>query len=69
MVKRFGGERINPVIIGKSLVYFADADSEPDPQYTKGNEIAWERIKRFFKTHVKQFVFDLDAAVKEKIEV
>ncbi|MBA4349021.1 MAG: hypothetical protein C0415_03410 [Thermodesulfovibrio sp.] len=67
MVKRFGKERINPVHIGKSLVYFSDADSNPDPAYVKGKELKWEIIKKFFKNHVKQFVFDLDGAVKESL--
>lgn len=65
IVKRFGTERINPVHIGKSLIYFADADSESESIYTKNNETDWAVIKRFFQTHVKQFVFDLDAAEKE----
>ncbi len=65
IVKRFGTERINPVHIGKSLIYFADPDSESEPIYTKNNETDWAVIKRFFQTHIKQFVFDLDAAEKE----
>jgi hypothetical protein len=66
MVKRFGRQRISPVHIGKSLAYFSDADSDPEPSYIKGRTIKWETIKKFFKTHVKQFVLDLDAAVKEE---
>ncbi|MDH5769123.1 MAG: nucleotidyl transferase AbiEii/AbiGii toxin family protein [Nitrospirota bacterium] len=64
MVKRFGKERLNPVSIGKSLVYFSDAESNPEPQYIKGNAQDWDKIKKFFKGHVKQFVFDLDTALK-----
>lgn len=64
MVKRFGIERVNPVHIGKSLVYFSDAESNPDPEYIKGENIKWESIKVFFKEHVKQFVLDLNIAVK-----
>jgi hypothetical protein len=62
MVKRFGKERINPIHIGKSLVYFSDADSNPEPEYIKGKEISWDNVKKFFRHHVKQFVFDLDIA-------
>lgn len=65
-VKRFGPERINPVHIGKSFVYFSDADSDPEPQYLKGKEVKWDKIRKFFRSHVKQIVFDLDAAVKEQ---
>ena len=63
-VLRFGKERINPVQTGKSLVYFADADTNPDPAYRKGMELDWEDIKKFFRGHVKQFVLDLEAARK-----
>ncbi len=64
MVRRFGPERLSPVHMGKSLVYFTDADSEPDPEYMKGKDPGWERVKAFFKDHVKQLVLDLDAAIK-----
>lgn len=64
MVRRFGKERINPIHLGKSLVYFSDAESNPDPEYIKGKELSWDNVKKFFKHHVKQFVFDLDMAVK-----
>ena len=63
MVKRFGKERINPIHIGKSLVYFSDAESHPEPDFLTGKEISWTRIKEFFRNHVKQIVYDLDAAV------
>jgi len=65
MVKRFGRERINPVQIGKSLVYFADVEADPDPEYTRGNESDWQMIKTFFRNHVKQFTFDMDICVKK----
>ncbi|MBI4684894.1 MAG: nucleotidyl transferase AbiEii/AbiGii toxin family protein [Nitrospirae bacterium] len=65
MVRRFGKERISSVHIGKSLVYFSDADSQPEPEYGKGKAVNWERVKKFFKSHVRQFVFDLEAALKE----
>jgi hypothetical protein len=61
-VERFGRERINPAHIGKSLVWFADADTNPDPAYVKGRETDWDSIKKFFRTHVKQFTLDLEAA-------
>lgn len=64
MVRRFGRERINPIHIGKSLVYFSDAESNPDPEYINGKELSWDNVKKFFRHHVKQFVFDLDMAVK-----
>lgn len=65
MVQRFGPERVPPLHIGKSLVYFADADGNPEPAYSKGNAVKWIEVKKFFQQHVKQFVLDLDAAVKK----
>ena len=65
MVKRFGKERINPVHIGKSLVYFSDAESNPDPDYIMGKDVKWDNVKKFFRRHVKQYVFDLDMALKD----
>ncbi|HWR59529.1 MAG TPA: nucleotidyl transferase AbiEii/AbiGii toxin family protein [Thermodesulfovibrionales bacterium] len=64
MVRRFGKERINPVHIGKSLVYFADAESNPEPLYIKSKSVKWDYVQEFFRHHVKQFVIDLDVAVK-----
>ncbi|MBM4135308.1 MAG: nucleotidyl transferase AbiEii/AbiGii toxin family protein [Nitrospira sp.] len=63
MIKRFGKERVNPIHIGKSLVYFSDAESNPEPEYIKGREISWDNVKKFFRSHVKQFVLDLDTAI------
>ena len=64
MVQRFGPERVPPLHIGKSLVYFADADGNPEPAYINGKAVKWVEVKKFFQQHVKQFVLDLDAAVK-----
>jgi hypothetical protein len=61
MVQRFGKERVNPILIGKALTYFADADSNPEPEYLK--KVKWEKIRTFFKQHAKQFTLDLRSAV------
>ena len=66
MILRFGKERINPVHIGKSLIYFADADTNPDPAYRKGKELNWDHIEKFFRAHVKQYVLDLEVARKKE---
>lgn len=62
MVKRFGKERINPVHIGKSLVFFNDADTDPEPRYYGKEKPAWEDIKKFFIKNVQQMVLDLEKA-------
>jgi hypothetical protein len=65
MFLRFGKERINPIHIGKSLVYFSDADSNPEPNYLESNILDWEMIRKFYRNHVRQFVLDLETAGKE----
>jgi len=65
MISRYGSERINPVHTGKSLAWFADADTNPEPAYIKGRGVAWDMVRRFFRSHVKQFTLDLQAAKEE----
>lgn len=65
MMRRFGRERISPLHIGKSMVYFADAETDPDPSYCRGREISWVSVRKFFRDHTKQFVLDLAAARRE----
>lgn len=65
MIERFGKDRVNPVHIGKSLVYFNDADIDPEPRYLGHNKLEWNTVKKFFKKHVQQMVMDLDQASRE----
>lgn len=60
VLQRFGPTLIEPVIIGKALAWFADADAQPDPMYL-GKPLQWSAIKRFFRSSVPQFVLDLEA--------
>ncbi len=62
MMERFGRERINPVHIGKSLVFFNDADSDPDPKYIGKERPGWEDVQNFFTKNVQQMVLDMDKA-------
>jgi hypothetical protein len=62
MVGRFGKARISPQHIGKSLVFFTDADSDPEPQYI-GEAVGWDRVKKFFRQQVKQLTITLDNAL------
>jgi hypothetical protein len=61
-VRRYDAGIIEPVVIGKGLTWFEDADGEPDPQYL-GQPLAWVDVKAFFAYSFRQFVLDLDAAV------
>jgi hypothetical protein len=60
-VQRYGAGLIEPVVVGKGLIWFEDADGEPDPQYL-GQPLLWDDVKAFFASSFRQFVLDLDAA-------
>lgn len=62
MVKRFGTDRINPVHIGKSLVYFNDADADPEPMLPGKDKTAWDKVKKFFVKNVQQMALDMERA-------
>lgn len=68
MIQRFGPDRINPVHIGKSLVYFQDAETDPDPLYCVGYETDWQTIKKFFIKHVQQLALDIHRAKQDRGE-
>ncbi len=53
-LRRFGASGLNPIHIGKSLAYFADADHDPEPVY-RGPAIAWETIRQFFRSRAPTF--------------
>ena len=60
MAARFGKDRINPVNIGKSLVYFNDAEEDPEPKYPGKIKPEWKAVKKFFIGRVKQMVLDME---------
>lgn len=64
MARRFGNDRLNPVHIGKSLVYFNDADTDPDQRLLSKNKpsLEWEKVKKFFVKNVQQMVLDMERA-------
>lgn len=62
MFARFGAGRINPAVIGKALVYFVDADADPDPHYLPRKK-DWKSVKKYFVDHVRQFTLDLQGNV------
>lgn len=51
--RRFAGADINYYHILKSLVYFEDADAEPEPVLVKPLE--WQTVKDFFIRNLKEF--------------
>ena len=59
-LERYGMTVLEPLVVGKGLVWFEDADVEADPVYA-GTAVTWDHIKDFFQSSLRQFVFDLDA--------
>lgn len=56
-VTQYPGQEKNIHHIIKSLVYFADAESDPEPRIMfKAN---WKQVKRFFRTQVKAMAAEL----------
>ena len=47
-LRRFGRQSMNPLHIGKSLVYFSDAELDPDPTFV-GEPIPWPSVEDFFQ--------------------
>ena len=63
MINRYGANRVNPLVIGKALVFFQDADADPDPEYL-GKRTDWAKIKKYFIDHLQQFVLDIQKVIK-----
>jgi len=53
--KRFQSSGVNLYHILRSLVYFEDADQEPDPRIMEGFEFSWQEVKSFFLHHQREF--------------
>jgi predicted nucleotidyltransferase component of viral defense system len=64
MVRRYGDGKIGAVHVGKSLVFFEDAESDPEPRYC-GRGPEWDAVKRFFRKNTRQMVLDLEIAGPE----
>lgn len=59
-LERYGVTTLDPLVVGKGLVWFEQADVQGDPAYV-GTPCVWNSIKDFFRSSLRQFVFDLDA--------
>jgi hypothetical protein len=59
-LERYGMTALEPLVIGKGLVWFEQADVQEDPVYV-GTPVTWNQVRDFFRSSVRQFVFDLDA--------
>jgi hypothetical protein len=59
-LERYGVTALEPLVVGKGLVWFEQADVQEDPVYV-GTPVTWDHIRDFFRSSLRQFVFDLDA--------
>ena len=59
-LERYGVNTLKPLVIGEGLVWFKQADVQGDPAYV-GTPVPWNNIRDFFRSSLRQFVFDLDA--------
>lgn len=59
-VQRYGSSATEPLGIGRGLVWFEQADTQPDPTYL-GTPTPWEDVKEYFRSSLQQFVLDLEA--------
>jgi hypothetical protein len=59
-LEQYGITAVEPLVIGKGLVWFGDADDQADPVYV-ATPVAWNHVKDFFRSSLRQLVFDLDA--------
>jgi hypothetical protein len=59
-LERYGLTGLGPLVVGKGLVWFEYADVQGDPVYV-GTPVTWNHIRDFFRSSLRQFVFDLDA--------
>lgn len=53
--KRFEKTGINPYHVLRSLTYFEDAETEPDPIFLSSHTYTWEEVKAFFIDNIKEF--------------
>ncbi|HJX34978.1 MAG TPA: nucleotidyl transferase AbiEii/AbiGii toxin family protein, partial [Desulfatiglandales bacterium] len=55
-LRRFGHTGINLYHILKSLVYFEDAEKEPEPVLMVKDDVwEWRNVKKYFEEHIKEF--------------
>ena len=53
--KRFGHTDLNIYHVLRSLVYFEDADDEPNQSIVKDHAFSWEEVKSLFVGNIKEF--------------
>jgi len=59
-LERYGVTALEPLVVGKGLVWFEHADVQGDPVCV-GTPVTWNHVRDFFRSSVRQFVYDLEA--------
>jgi hypothetical protein len=62
-LERYGVTACEPLVVGKGLVWFERADTQEDPVYV-GTPVPWNLVRGFFRSSLRQFVFELDSERK-----
>lgn len=63
-LQRYGKASLDPIAAAKGLVWFEQADAQEDLVVYMGVPVVWNEVKNFFRSSVRQFVYDLDAERK-----
>lgn len=66
-LERYGASALEPLAVGRGLVWFEQADTAEDPIFV-GTPLVWSQVKGFFHSSLRQFVYDLDAERRDNIE-
>ncbi|MFA4932305.1 MAG: hypothetical protein WC625_05335 [Caldisericia bacterium] len=64
VLEQYGVTVVEPLVVGKGLVWFEQADVQEAPVYV-GTPVAWDHIRDFFRSSLRQFVWDLDVERKD----
>jgi hypothetical protein len=59
-LERYGVTAPEPLVVGKGLVWFEQADVHED-SFDFGTPVPWDHIREFFRSSLRQFVFDVEA--------
>jgi hypothetical protein len=61
-LERYGSDALDPLAVGKGLVWFEQADGQDD-SISAGAPLPWSHVRQFFLSSLRQFVYDLDAEI------
>jgi len=65
-VERYGASAVEPLNVGRGLVWFGQADAQADPVGNKP-AVTWDDVKDYFRSSLRQFVYDVQAETAVRI--